>query len=296
MAPVEKRLTIRAAGSTSSSGTGARPSSSRRPDAEQTADGQKLRALLVEQLGEGVVAVARVAAHGVLQQRHRLRRPAVGLAAHPIGVFAADFERGAQHRRIRRTRPRGAARVSCGDLGETRALDRGRGAEEEFVDERPREADRVEDLRAAIGLVGRDAHLRHDLEQALVDRLDEALDDLVAADRLGQVLGHRGQRLEGEIGVDRLGAVAGETGEMMDLARFARLDDEADRGAQPLADQVMMHGRRRQQGRNRNAVRPDHAVGEDDDVVAAVHGRFRALAQPLAARRSCRPRPSSPHR
>ena len=44
-------------------------------DAEETADGQQLRALLVEQLGEGVVAVARVAAHGVLQQRHRLRRP-----------------------------------------------------------------------------------------------------------------------------------------------------------------------------------------------------------------------------
>ena len=81
----------------------------RGPDAEETADGQELRALLVEQLGEGVVAVARVAANGVLQQRHRLRRPAMRLSAHPIGVFAADFERRAQHRRIRRRRPCGAA-------------------------------------------------------------------------------------------------------------------------------------------------------------------------------------------
>ena len=193
---------------------------------------QQLRALLVEQFGEGVVVVARVAANGVLQQRHRLRRPDVGL-------------RRARGRRIRRrlrarccstgASPKASAwrrSVSCGDLGQARALDRGRGAEEELVDERARQADGVEDLRAAIGLVGRDAHLRHDLEQALVDRLDEALDRPRAADRLGQVLGIAVERLEGEIGIDRLGAVAGEAGEVMDLARLAGFDDEADRGAQ----------------------------------------------------------------
>ena len=51
-------------------------------------------------LGEGVVAVAGIAANGMLKQRHRLRRPIVRLAAHPVGVFAADFERSAQDRRI----------------------------------------------------------------------------------------------------------------------------------------------------------------------------------------------------
>ena len=40
MAPVEKRLTISAAGSTSSSGTGVRPSSSAVFEREQAADGQ----------------------------------------------------------------------------------------------------------------------------------------------------------------------------------------------------------------------------------------------------------------
>ena len=35
--------------------------------------------------------------------------------------------------------------------------------------------DRVEDLRAAIGLEGADAHLGHHLEDALGDRLDVAL-------------------------------------------------------------------------------------------------------------------------
>ena len=115
-------------------------------------------------------------------------------------------------------------------------------------------------------------------------------------DRLRQVLGHRRQRLEREIGIDRFGAVAGETGEVMDLARFAGLDDEADRGAKSLADQMMMHGRRRQKGRNRDAIRTDHAIGKDDDVVAAVNRGFRALAKTRRALRSCRLRPSSPDR
>ena len=66
---------------------------------------------------------------------------------------------------------------------------------------------------------------------------------------------------------------------MMHFARFAGLDDETDRGAQALADQMMMHGGGGEQRRDRDAVGPDHAVGQDDDVVAAVHGRFGALAQ-----------------
>ena len=231
-----------------------------RLDAEEAAHRQKLRALLVEQLGEGVVAFAGVAANGMLEQRNRLRGPIVGLAAHPIGVFAADFERRAQNRRIAE-RVRVPALSLLRDLRETRALDRGRGAEEEFVDERAREADSVENLRAAIGLVGRNAHLRHDLEQALVDRLDEALDRLITADRLRQVLGHRRQRLKRQIRIDRFGAVAGETGEMMDLPRLAGFDHEADGGAKSLADEVMMDGCRRQKGRNRNSVRSYHAIG-----------------------------------
>ena len=103
-----------------------------------------------------------------------------------------------------------------------------------FGDEIGLEADRVENLRAAIGLVGGDAHLGHHLEQALVDRLDVALDDLLLVELLRQVVLHRDQRLEGEIGIDRLGAVAGEAGEVVHLARLAGFDHEPDRGAQAL--------------------------------------------------------------
>ena len=45
-----------------------------------------------------------------------------------------------------------------------------------------RQAHRLEDLRAGVGHVGRDAHLGHHLLQALADRLDEVLDRLLAVD------------------------------------------------------------------------------------------------------------------
>ena len=68
---------------------------------------------------------------------------------------------------------------------------------------------------------------------------------------------------------------------MMHLARIAGLDDEPDRGAQADADQVMMDAGGGEQRRNRHAVRADHAVGQDDDVVAAMDGRLGAVAEPL---------------
>ena len=67
MAPVEKRLTMSAAGSTSSSGTGVRPSSSARLEAEQRADGEVPVLGLVHQPRELAVLVLRIAAGGVLE-------------------------------------------------------------------------------------------------------------------------------------------------------------------------------------------------------------------------------------
>ena len=58
---------------------------------------------------------------------------------------------------------------------------------------------------------------------------------------------------------------------MVHLARLARLDHEPDRGAQALADQVMMHGRAAEQRRNRNAIGAGAAVRQDDDVDAVAH-------------------------
>ena len=66
---------------------------------------------------------------------------------------------------------------------------------------------------------------------------------------------------------------------MMHLARLAGFDDEADRGAQAGADQMMMHGGAGEQRGNRNPVRARHAVGQDDDVDAFAHRAFGARAE-----------------
>src|ERR1700755_2153499 len=68
----------------------------RRLDSEKATNRQQLRALIVEQFGKSVVAFTGVAANGVLKQGDGLWRPAVGLSANPISVFAPDFERSAQ--------------------------------------------------------------------------------------------------------------------------------------------------------------------------------------------------------
>ena len=78
-------------------------------------------------------------------------------------------------------------------------------------------------------MVGGDAHLGHHFEDALVDRLDVALDDVLLVELLREIVAHRDERLEREIGIDRLGAVAGQAAEVMHFARLARLHYQPDR-------------------------------------------------------------------
>ena len=198
----------------------------RRLDAEQAADGQEPRRLVVDDPGEFFVLVGGVAAHRVLQRRHRGRVPDVILAADAEGIVAADIEHGAIDRRIAESVAMPVHRF-LGDFGQADALDAGRGAGEIAGDEFGLEPDGVENLRAAIGLIGGDAHLRHHLEQSLIDRLDVALDDFLVVELRRQVALHRDQRLEGEIRIDGFGAVAGEAGEVMHFARLAGFDDDA---------------------------------------------------------------------
>jgi hypothetical protein len=123
------------------------------------------------------------------------------------------------------------------------------------------QADGLEDLRAAVRHVGADAHLGHDLGQALADGLDVVVDGLLGRQRAGQVLVQIGQQgLHGQVGVHGLGAVAGQHREVVHLARRAGLDDQAGRGAQALAHQVVVDGRQRQQRRDGDLAR-SHARG-----------------------------------
>ena len=59
---------------------------------------------------------------------------------------------------------------------------------------------------------------------------------------------------------------------MVDLAGFARFEDDAHAGALLRADQVMMHGAAGQQRADGDAVRTDLAVREDDEAVAFEDG------------------------
>ena len=65
----------------------------------------------------------------------------------------------------------------------------------------------------------------------------------------------------------------------MHLARLARFHDEPDRGAQTLADQMMMHRGAGEQRRDRDLVDAGAAVRQDDDVDALAHGGLGARAE-----------------
>ena len=171
-----------------------------------------------------------------------------------------------------------------GDFGKADAADPARGAGEILLHENFGETNRVEDLCATVRLIGRDTHLRHDFQQALADRLDVTLDRLRSLDLLRERHRHVADRLEGEMRIDGLRAVPREEREMMHFACFPRLDDETDGRPKSGADQVMMHGGRRQQRRDRNPIGTHEPVRQNDDVVSALHGLIGARAQTIEGR------------
>ena len=190
-------------------------------------------------------------------------------------VFTADIEGAAIDRRIAE-RIAVTAHGLLRDLRERHAFDAGGGAGEIFRHEIRLQSDGVENLRAAVGLIGGDAHLGHHLEDPLVDRLDVTLEDLLLVELLRKLVLDRNQGLEGEIGIDRLGAVAGQAAEVVHLARLAQFHHQPHRGAQPLPDEVMMHRRTGEQRGNRDILGAGTTVRQDDDVDAFPHRRLGA--------------------
>src|SRR3546814_6486096 len=85
------------------------------------------------------------------------------------------------------------------------------------------EADRLEIIAAAIAGDDGDPHLRHDLEQAVVHRLAEAIDALVEREIAEQAARMAvGDRLLREIGVHRGRADADQHREIMGVEAFGR--------------------------------------------------------------------------
>ncbi len=133
------------------------------------------------------------------------------------------------------------------------ALDARSRAGEVLLHQRLVQPDGFKDLRAAVALERRDAHLREDLQQALVDGLLVVLQGLIEgqvrreAAALVQIL----ERLDGQIGIDGAGAVADQQGEVHHLARLARFHDQRHLGARLFANQVVVHRGQRQQAGDR---------------------------------------------
>ena len=120
------------------------------------------------------------------------------------------------------------------------------------VDELLAQADRLEHLRAAVALQRRDAHLRHDLQHALVERLDVVLDRLLSIDAGEQpVLDHVVDRLERDVRVHHARAVAEQQRHVMHFARVAGLDDQRAARARALAHEMVVHAGGGEQARNR---------------------------------------------
>ena len=145
----------------------------------QPTDGQKAFALFVDRTGELFIILRVLPAHGMLELGDAGRRPGMVFTTHAVTIDAADIEHVAVNRVVGISR-RVTAHCFLSDFIQTNAFNGRCGAGEILLNEGGGEANRIKDLRAAIRLIGGDAHLGHDLQDALADRLDEVLLNLIA--------------------------------------------------------------------------------------------------------------------
>ena len=134
------------------------------------------------------------------------------------------------------------------------------------VDDLSVDADGLEDLGRLVGLKGGNAHFGGDLHDAVEHRLVVGVHRRVVV-LVQQAVGDEAvDGLIDQIGVDGPGSVAQEGGEVVDLPGLGGLQHDGHRGALLGADQVLLDGRDRQQGRDGHVVLVHPPVGEDDDV------------------------------
>ena len=154
------------------------------------------------------------------------------------------------------------------EVFEFEAGDGGGEGGEVFGDQAGAEADGLEDARGAVGAEGRDAHLRHDFQEALAEGVD-----VVGGGADGVVGVEGGDGFEGEPGGDGGGAEAEEGGEVVDFADFAGFGDEADGGAESgVGEGAVDGGHGEEDGDAGVAGRRRDAVGEDEDAGAGADG------------------------
>ena len=220
-------------------------------------------------LEHAVVAALR----GLLEQEDGLRVVQMVLAGAPPLVVAAGGQlvmRGDGP--LVRIRHAVAAGHLLGDLVQSDAADLRGGAGEVPVDDGLVQADRLEQLGAAVAHDGGDAHLAHDLEHAGRQCIGEVLHSgygvhlKVAATR--QVF----DGFESQVRVHRCRAIGDKQRHMVDLAHIAGLDHHGDLRTGMAAQQVMLHCGGKQQGRDRPPCVVGVTVGKHQEVLAFGNG------------------------
>jgi hypothetical protein len=211
--------------------------------AQQAAQGHQPRRLVVHQLGVIGEDVLAPAPGRVLELEHGLRVEQVRFPFAPPLVLPAGFQPPVRGPRPARREGPGVARGRLGgQLVEAHPGQAGRRPGEAGPDDLVADPDRLEDLGAGVGGDRGHAHLGHDLQQALAERLDEVGPGLAGGHPLenagpGQVL----DRLDGQVGTDARGAVPDQQRDVVALAGIARGHDQPDPGPGPLPDQVVVH-------------------------------------------------------
>ncbi len=209
----------------------------------------------------------------MLELRHRVGVEGVPLAAATPLVEAAGIELGIGVS-IAREGALVAERGLPRDHVEPHARNPRSGAGEAALDDLVVETDGLEDLRPAVALQGRDPHLRHRLEQALVAGLEVVRHPRGEVDRLGHVGAVVDQIFDGlkrQIGIDRASAVADQQRELRHVARLARLAHDPALRAQAVPDEMVVDRARGEEHRDRGLVGSHVAVGQDDQVGARRH-------------------------
>ena len=201
------------------------------------------------------------------------RRAAVDEVGEPLVVATPECMRGLLQRvddgRARRVRLAALAELhvarvlerACAlpledlplELGESDAPDDARSPGQAEVDDVRRKADGLEELRAAVRRHVGDAHLRHDLQDAVLDGVAEAELRLggrrvVAAELVVRCQG--GDRLEREAWTDRVRAVCEQAGEVVRLARLLCVDDDRHVRSASFGDQALVDRSDGEHGRN----------------------------------------------
>ena len=212
---------------------------------------------LVDERGEALVEVVPLALHGLHERVRRgdavgERRDDVRVGAVRLAALAELVEaRVLELRLLGDARGEPAERVPLEPV-EPDPADRGRRSAEEALAETPVEADRLEQPCAPVaGDVG-DPHLRHDLQDAVLERAQETRLGLggrrtVAPDLVG--VGEPGDGLERETRADDVGAVADERRDHVRVPRLVGRHEERARGAEARARRAARGPRRRRGAR-----------------------------------------------